>query len=284
LVLNIEKYVGYRQACQQPRCGEAMASEGHADGTVGKALDVLDMVASHGRPVRFSDLLAQSEYPKATLYRLLQTLTHQGMLTLDPDLGTYALGVRLVRLAHAAWAQSSLAPIARPYLDELATKTAETIHLAQMDQGQVLYVDKRNAARPVEMFAQAGKVGPAYCTGVGKAMMAYLPPEALEQALARQSFLRHTDRTLDTRAKLLAELEAIRQRGHAWDREEHEPGIICCAVPIVSRAGRVIGAVSVTSTTARTTLDALGDLAPTIKDIAGRIAAEAESWRFPEQA
>lgn len=71
------------------------------------------------------------------------------MLTLDPDTGTYALGVRLVRLAHAAWAQSSLAPIARPYLDDLARETGETIHLAQMDLGQVLYVDKRNAAKPV---------------------------------------------------------------------------------------------------------------------------------------
>ncbi|HOZ34193.1 MAG TPA: IclR family transcriptional regulator [Tabrizicola sp.] len=260
-----------------------MGAEGHADGTVGKALDVLDIVARHGRPVRFSDLLAQTDYPKATLYRLLQTLTNQGMLTLDPDLGTYALGVRLVRLAHAAWAQSSLAPIARPYLDDLAAKTGETIHLAQMDQGQVLYVDKRNAARPVEMFAQAGKVGPAYCTGVGKAMLAYLPAEALDAALARQTFLRHTDQTLDSRAKLLAELEAIRQRGHAWDREEHEPGIICCAVPILSRSGRVMGALSVTSTTARTTLDALGAQAPMIKNIAAQIAAEAESWRFPEQ-
>lgn len=261
-----------------------MAAEGHADGTVGKALDVLDMVASHGRPLRFSDLLAQSAYPKATLYRLLQTLTHQGMLALDPETGSYALGMRLVRLAHAAWAQSSLAPIARPYLDELAEKTGETIHLAQMDLGQVLYVDKRNAAKPVEMFAQAGKVGPAYCTGVGKAMLAYLPPDALDDALARQSFYRHTPHTLGTREALLEELQAIRARGHAWDREEHEAGIICCAVPILSRAGRVMGALSVTSTTARTTLEALGALAPTIKEIAAKIAAAAESWRFPEQA
>lgn len=260
-----------------------MGAEGHADGTVGKALDVLDMVARHGRPVRFSDLLAQSDYPKATLYRLLQTLTHQGMLALDPDQGTYALGVRLVRLAHAAWAQSSLAPIARPYLDELAEKTGETIHLAQMDLGQVLYVDKRNAARPVEMFAQAGKVGPAYCTGVGKAMLAWASPEALDQALARQSFYRHTDHTLDTPEKLLAELQAIRTRGHAFDREEHERGIICCAVPIRTRSGRVLGALSVTSTTARTTLDALEGQSGLIKDIAAKIAAVAESWRFPEQ-
>ena len=260
-----------------------MGAEGHADGTVGKALDVLDMVARFGRPVRFSDLLTGSDYPKATLYRLLQTLTHQGMLTLDPDTGTYALGVRLVRLAHAAWSQSSLAPIARPYLDELARETGETIHLAQMDLGQVLYVDKRNAAKPVEMFAQAGKVGPAYCTGVGKAMLAYLPPDALEAALARQSFHRFTPHTLASRAALIEELQAIRHRGHAWDREEHEGGIICCAVPILSRQGRVMGALSVTSTTARTTLDALGAQAPMIKDIAAKIAAEAESWRFPEQ-
>ena len=260
-----------------------MGAEGHADGTVGKALDVLDMVAAAGQPVRFSDLLVNSAYPKATLYRFLQTLTHQGMLAYDADRGTYALGVRLVRLAHAAWSQSSLAPIARPYLDELAAETGETIHLAQLDQGQVLYVDKRHATRPVSMFAQAGKVGPAYCTGVGKAMLAYLPEDALQRCIGRQSFPSFTEHTLDSPQALRAELAAIRTRGHAFDREEHEAGIICCAAPILSRAGRVIGALSVTSTTARTTLAALEAGADRIKDIAARIAADAENWRFPEQ-
>ena len=253
------------------------------DGTVGKALDVLDRVAAYGRPVRFTELLEQGAYPKATLYRLLQTLTHQGMLGYDSDRQTYALGVRLVRLAHAAWATSSLAPIARPYLDDLSAETGETIHLAQMDNGQVLYVDKRNAAKPVEMFAQAGKVGPAYCTGVGKAMLAFLPPDALEAALKRQTYLRFTPQTLASPEALMDELQAIRARGHAFDAEEHEPGIICCAVPILTKSGRVIGALSVTSTTARTTLAALDARAPKIKETAARIAAEAESWRFPEQ-
>ena len=259
-------------------------SADQGDGTVGKALDVLDMVAAAGHPVRFTELLATAAYPKATLYRLIQTLTHQGMLSYDPDRQTYALGVRLVRLAHMAWSTSSLAPIARPYLDELSAETGGTIHLAQMDNGQVLYVDKRNAAKPVEMFAQAGKVGPAYCTGVGKAMLAFVSDEALDRALQRQSFHRFTPHTLDTPGKLRAELEAIRGRGHAFDREEHEPGIICCAVPILTRTGRVIGALSVTSTTARTTIDALESGAQRIKDTAARIAAEAESWRFPEPA
>lgn len=260
-----------------------MDAQTNSDGTVGKALDVLDTVALAGRPVRFGELLAQSRYPKATLYRFLQTLTHQGMLNYDDDRGTYALGVRLVRLAHAAWSQSSLAPLARPYLDELAAETGETIHLAQMDQGQVLYVDKRNAARPVEMFSSAGKVGPAYCTGVGKAMLAFMAEDRVTSALERQSFHRFTPHTLDSAAKLMAELEAIRGRGYAFDREEHEPGIICVAAPILSRAGHVLGALSVTSTTQRTCLDALEVQAKRVRETAARIAAEAESWRFPEQ-
>lgn len=260
-----------------------MVEQSNSDGTVGKALDVLDMVAGAGRPVRFTELLANSVFPKATLYRFLQTLTNQGMLMLDPDRGTYTLGVRLVRLAHAAWAESSLAPVARPYLDVLSEETAETIHLAQMDQGQVLYVDKRNAARPVEMFAQAGKVGPAYCTGVGKAMLAYLSDEDLQAAIDRQSFHRFTENTYDTPAKLRAELRLIRDRGYAFDREEHEPGIICIAVPILTRAGRVIGALSVTSTTQRTNLTALEASAGRVKETAAQIAVEAESWRFPQQ-
>jgi DNA-binding IclR family transcriptional regulator len=259
-----------------------MGADGGGDGTVGKALDVLDRVAQAGHPVRFTELLAHGGYPKATLYRYLQTLTHQGMLAYDADRQTYGLGVRLLRLAHAAWAQSSIAPLARPHLDALSAEVGETIHLAQLDQGQVLYVDKRNARRPVEMFSQAGKVGPAYCTGVGKAMLAHLPPEALDRALERQSFHPFTAQTLDTPAKLLAELDAIRQRGYALDREEHEPGIICVAVPILTRAGRAIGALSITSTTVRTTLDQLAAFAPQIRETADLIAAEAESWRFPE--
>jgi IclR family transcriptional regulator, KDG regulon repressor len=260
-----------------------LGQDSGSDGTVGKALDVLDAVAAFGRPVRFSDLLTNSAYPKATLYRFLQTLTNQGMLSYDDERGTYTPGIRLVRLAHAAWSTSSLAPIARPYLDELSRETGETIHLAQMDMGQVLYVDKRNASKPVEMFSSAGKVGPAYCTGVGKAMMAFMDDAALDGVIARQSFHRFTPETLDSADKLKTELAAIRARGHAFDREEHEPGIICCAVPILSRAGRAIGAISVTSTTARTSLLALEAQAGHIKDIAEKIANAAEDWRFPEQ-
>ena len=253
------------------------------DGTVGKALDVLDQVSGFARPVRFAELLSDSPYPKATLYRMLQTLTSTGMLSFDDNMHTYQPGVRLVRLAHSAWAQSSLAPLARPHLDALSRDLGETVHLAQLDGGQVLYVDKRNAAQPVEMFSQAGKVGPAYCTGVGKAMLAFLPESELVSALSKQSYHRYTEHTLDTPQRLRNELDAIKNRGHAYDREEHEMGIICIAMPILSPSNRAIGAMSITGSTTRTSMEGLESYLPRLHQAADAIAKDASAWRFPDQ-
>ena len=256
-----------------------MAASG--DGTVGKALEVLDQVASYGRPVRFSELIDASPFPKATLYRFVQTLTSQGMLAYDPDRGTYAPGVRLMRLAHAAWQTASLAPIAVQHLDALSAEVGETVHLAQLDHAQVIYVDKRNAADPVQMYSQSGKVGPAYCTGVGKAMMAYLPEDELGPILAQQSYHKFTDTTLTDAESLRGELQDIRANGYGFDREEHEPGIICVALPILTETNRVLGALSVTSTTTRTNLAGLESLVPRIRTTASAIAKDASSWHFP---
>jgi DNA-binding IclR family transcriptional regulator len=257
--------------------------DARSDGTVGKALDLLDLVARSPVPLRFSDIQPQSPHPKATLHRLLQTLVSQGMLSYDHDAHTYSLGLRLVQLAHKAWSQSSLAPHARPFVDALARRTGETIHLAQMVSGQVLYIDKRNARDPVEMFSQAGKVGPGYCTGVGKAILAFQSEAEQSLAIAQQSFHRYTENTLPDAAALSAELAEIRKAGISFDREEHEPGIICIAAPILSSRDNVLGALSVTTTTARHCLDELLEWKPALTDTAAKIAQAAEAWRFPAQ-
>ncbi|WP_368184717.1 IclR family transcriptional regulator [Aestuariibius sp. HNIBRBA575] len=255
---------------------------GSSDGTVGKALEVLDQVADFGRPVRFGELLEGSAFPKATLYRFVQTLTNQRMLSYDEDRQTYTPGLRLVRLAHTAWAQASLAPIARPYLDSLSEAVGETVHLAQLDHAHVLYVDKRNPAEPVQMYSSAGKVGPAYCTGVGKVMLAYLPEEELSTVLDQQSYHRFTSATLANRDSLMQDVQAIRESGYGFDREEHEPGIICVAVPILTEQGRALGALSVTSTMRRTNLAGLERLVPQIRETAQKIATDAANWHFPD--
>lgn len=251
------------------------------DGTVGKALEILDSVAAAGKPVRFSELLETSPYPKATLYRFLQTLTNQHMLAHDNNTGTYSLGIRLMRLAHAAWNNASLAPIARPFVEALAAKVGETVHLAQIDNGQVLFVDKLKATNRFETMAQVGQVAPAYCTGVGKAMLAFLAPKRLQLALQQQAYFKYTPTTLGSSESLLEELEQVRRDGIAFDRQEHEQGIISIAAPVLSTNGRVIGALSIATSTSRHTLEGLEAFRPDLLEAAEKIGAEATSWQFP---
>lgn len=252
-----------------------------AEGTVSKALHVLDLVAEMKRPVRFNDVLDVSPYPKATLYRLLQTLTQQGMLSYHDTHQTYAPGIRLVRLAHDAWSQSSLAPLARPHIESLAEATGEAIHLTQIDNGQVIFVDKLRVTDRFETLAQVGMVAPAYCTGVGKAMLAFMAPARLDIALRQQSYFAFTPTTHTDRASLMAELETIRTDRFAYDREEHEVGIISLATPILSTQGRIIGAVSVATSTTRYDLAGLDQFKNVLLDTAEKVGRDATPWQFP---
>ena len=251
------------------------------DGTVGKAIGVLDQVAGFGRPVRFTEVLAESDLPKPTLYRFIQSLTNQGMLVYDPERQTYAPGLRLLRLAHSAWAVSSLAPIARPFLDTLSAETGEAVHLAQIDNGQVLFIDKRRADAGYETLAQSGQVAPAYCTGVGKVILAFMNQESRNLAIQQQAFHSYTDATHTDAKTLEVELSVIRKDGVAYDREEHQSGIISIAAPILTARKRVIGAVSIATSTSRHSLDGLEAFRPILLETAAKIGTEAQSWRSP---
>ncbi|MDB2670564.1 IclR family transcriptional regulator [Candidatus Pseudothioglobus singularis] len=261
-----------------------MTIEKRGDGTVGKALDVLSEVAEIGSPVRFSSLLKTSKYPKATLYRLLQTLLNQDMLSYNEEEQTYKLGLKLVRMAHSAWLQSSLAPVAVPFIDELSAKVGETVHLAELDNGQVLYVDKRNPASPIEMYSQAGKVGPAYCTGVGKAMMAFLEESELSKVISKQAFFKYTDHTITSEKALRKELTMIKKEGISFDRQEHEEKIICISSPILTSNGRVIGGLSITSSIDIHSLESLEKYKPELLATSEQIGKEAGAWSFPEKS
>ncbi|MCF2905216.1 IclR family transcriptional regulator [Octadecabacter sp. CECT 8868] len=250
-------------------------------GTVKKALEVLELVASFERPVRFPEVLEMSEFPKGTLYRLMKSLVEQSMLSFDAEDQTYSLGVRLIRLAHAAWKNASLAPIARPFIESLAAQVGETIHVAQVDHGQVLFIDKIRLAESPETLARAGKVAPAYCTGVGKAMLAFMAPKRLELALQQQAYFKYTSATHGSAETLLQELEQIRAEGISFDREEHEQGTISIAAPILSENGRMLGAVSIATSTSQHSLETLCEFREPLLDVTQKIGAEASSWQFP---
>jgi DNA-binding IclR family transcriptional regulator len=215
-------------------------------GPLQKALYVLDHLALAEKPLRFAQIMNAMPFPKATLHRLLRTLVEEQALTYDDAAREYAIGMRIIRLAHAAWRKSSLTDAARNTLDTLSARTGQTLHLAILDGCQVLYLDKRSAVRAVSMYSSAGKVAPAYCTGVGKAMLSALTEAQLERAIAIQAFTRFTPTTITDPVLLREELALSRTRGYAVDNEEHERDIICVAMPILSAQNELFGGLSIT--------------------------------------
>jgi DNA-binding IclR family transcriptional regulator len=249
------------------------------EGSLQKALLLLDHIAIAGRPMRFVDLLNETPFPKATLHRLLKTLVDEGMLAFDPMAREYALGMRVMRLAHAAWRVSSLTSAAKAALDALSARTGETLHLATLDGCQVLYLDKRSAVRVVSMYSSAGKVAPAYCTGVGKAMLSALGETQLETALSKQALSAFTANTITDPRSLREELVKIRRQGYAIDNEEHEPGIICVAKPILSSRNELFGGLSITGSTHYIDLERLAGFLPDLATAVAAIAENAEVLR-----
>jgi len=251
-------------------------------GTVGKALGVLDIVADIGRPARANEIQVLSDLPKGTLYRFLQTLTDQNMLSYDPDRRLYSMGVRLVRLAQTAWRNFQIAPVAQPHLDALAQKIGLAVYLSKLDGGQCVSLERGMPDVRAGVLQDVDRVYPAYCTAVGKAMLACLPEEALATAMTQQSFHPLTPSTISDAETLRADLDSTRTRGFAIEDGEHVRGIIAIGVPILSPSGRLIGGLGTHVPDRRADLEQLKPHAGDLQDSAAAIARDAADWSFPE--
>ncbi len=182
--------------------------------------------------------------PVSTAFRQLKFLAERGFLNNGGD-GVYTLGSALVRLGNAAMRQNPLARRAHPVLAALSEATSETVHLAERRGDRVVYIDKVEGSRPVRMGSLIGNTSPLYCTGVGKAILAFLPDAERTGLLDRIEFIRCTPKTITDRGQLERELAEIRERKFAVDDCEHEPGVFCVAAPVFGYTGEVAGALSV---------------------------------------
>jgi IclR family acetate operon transcriptional repressor len=178
-------------------------------GTLGKAVSVLDIVASAEEPMRFTDILALSDQPRGTLHRQLSNLVEEGLLSLNRD-HSYSLGLRLLKFAAKAWAGNQFRSIAEPHLRQLHNRTGETVHLGVLRGTEVIYLDKVESRQAVRMYSQIGNSSPVFCTGVGKAAMSALDDDALSEVIGKISFRRFTEHTLVTPEALRAEIRDIR--------------------------------------------------------------------------
>lgn len=219
--------------------------------SVERAFGLLRIVCEAAHPPRFSQIVAASGLPKSTVNRLLATLETQGLVRVDADDRCYRPGYGLLSLASGTWEGLDIRRAAGPEMTALLEEFGETVHLAVLDGQEIIYLDKLESPRSIRLFSAVGKRGPVYCTGIGKAILAELPETRRDAIIAGLTFVRHTANTRVTPDTLRSELAAIRERGCAHDREEHEEGIGCVAVAVRNFRGEPIAGLSVTSTTSR---------------------------------
>ena len=219
-----------------------------------RALDVLEGFAAAGGTASLSDVAAACGLPLPTVHRLASTLADRGYLRRLPD-RRYCLGSRLVPLGTEAHAL--LGERAMPVLRVLAALTGESANLAVLTQGRAEYVSQAQGRHAMRIFSEVGNRVQLHCTGVGKALLAVVPPEHASRLIAAAELTAHTPATITDPAVLQAELGVIRARGYALDEGEMEAGVRCVAVGI---PGAVPMAVSVSGPSARLT-DALVEVA-----------------------
>ncbi len=255
----------------QPVKGAADAEQVRDTGTLGKAMDVLEIIASSPSPLRFTDLLALSNQPRGTLHRQVMNLIEEGLLSIGRD-QTYELGLRLLRFASTSWSRNRFREIAEPVIRKLHDATGETVHLGVLNGSEVIYLDKVESRQTVRMYSQIGNASPTYCTGVGKAALSTLDDAKVRSLLAKVNFRQHTPTTLPNIDALIAELNDIRREGVSYDREEHEPGIHCVAAPISSRDGLLAAGISVTAPAFRVPMRQLKEWSSLVRETARELS------------
>ena len=242
-----------------------------------RALTLLDAFSLERRRMTLADLAIHTGLPKSTVFRLAATLAARGYLERAEE--HYEIGLRCFQLGSIFRASIDLRARALPHLIALRDATGETVQLAVLSGDNIVYLERVYSQQPVAyMRSTVGAVLPVYCTGLGKALLAFEPSEAIDGYLERVVLERHTPNTIVDHQAFLAEMAAIRRQGYAVDREEREVGVRCIAAPIFEMTGRCVAALSIAAPSSRLSLPV--DASPLVPAVRGAAQAVSHSLGF----
>jgi len=241
--------------------------------TVRRALSLLDILGQHVPGAGLTEIARRAKLHHATVYRLLSTLVAAGFVAYGPETRKYRLGLKILDLAGNLVENIELREVARPTLLRLAAQTGETVHLATLDQDEMVFLDRVDGLQPVTLRTRVGFRAPAHVTAVGKAFLAFSSPAAVERLLRSRPLLRHTEHTITDRETFLGHLETVRRQGFALDNEEHRLTIRCVGAPILDHAGVPVAAVSIAGPMFRLSNRRIRALATLVKEAAAHISA-----------
>lgn len=232
---------------------------------------ILQSIANN-EEIGLAELARDLHIHKSTVLRFLTTLCDLGYLRRIPENDTYALSLRLFELGATALDKMDVVQLAKPIMKWLASKTNETVHLATREDDSVVYLHKVDSPHVLRMYSRIGKLAPLHCTGLGKALIAWLPESKVRTIFTNKRLRVFTEKTIGKLPDLLKELEKIRTTGFSWDHEEHEPGIRCVAAPVFDASGSVAAAISVSWPSARNQTETEVERGPLVLEASRRLS------------
>jgi DNA-binding IclR family transcriptional regulator len=209
-----------------------------------RALAVLELLANSPNGLTLAEVGRKLRIPKSSAHCILLTFLRQDYVTRSERTRRYVLGQKVFSLASHALAGQEVREAAMPHLRQLMLTTNLTVHMGVLDGTDAILVAKVDPPGVTGLATWLGRRMEVHCTGVGKALIAYLPQSELEQFVRSRTFPRHNENTIVSSRRLLQELDKVRSAGHATDDEEDEVGYRCIGVPVFQK-DHVVAAISV---------------------------------------
>lgn len=219
--------------------------------SVVKAARIINMLADAGQPLSLAAMSANLGISKSTLHGIISTLVDVKFMAQDQQTGRYRLGTRLFEIGSAISSQWNVRKIAYPIIQQIVAEIGETVHMAVLDDYEVLYINKQESTSSIRIVTDVGVKLPAHCTGLGKALLSGLSRLELQFMVKNKGLSKHTESTITNFDDLWKEMKLIKSRGYAMDEQEFVEGLRCVAVPIFNHSGEIAAALSISGPVSR---------------------------------
>ena len=241
---------------------------------VERALNILEAAAQRREGLTNSEISRKLAIPKSSASYILRTLEKRGYLRREAETGRYRLGLKILSLGGDAQANLDIADVALPFIRMLVEKIHLTVHLAVLDQGEAVYIEKVEAPGFFRVNTWVGRRMFLHSTSVGKCLLAWLPKHEIETLVKLQGLKKRTPKTITTMTKLLSDLENVRLAGHAVDDEENSLGARCVGAPIFDAMGNVTAALGASGTLTQMDEETMPRMIEALKETARRISRQ----------
>ena len=241
---------------------------------VERALNILEAAAQRRDGLTNAEISRKLGIPKSSASYILRTLEKRSYLRREAETGRYRLGLKILSLGGDAQANLDIADVALPFMRILGEKIRMTVHLAVLDQGEAVYIEKVEAPGFFKVNTWVGRRMFLHSTSVGKCLLAWLPKHDIENIVKQQGLKKRTPKTITSITRLIAELEHVKQSGYAVDDEENSLGARCLGAPIFDTMGNVSAALGASGTLTQTDEDSMPRIIEALKETARRISRQ----------